>query len=69
MEGMTTLVAFHCLLFYFPPFHLAYIKKRKAFWPQESYYTANEPNIHLRGMARLEENKWEYVGGGSWRGM
>ena len=69
MEGMMTLVASHCLLFYFPPLRLAYIKNSKNVLATGGYYTVNEPKIHLRGMAILKENKWEYVGGESWRGM
>jgi hypothetical protein len=69
MEGMTTLLASHSPLFYFPPLRLAYIKKAKNVLAMGGYYTANEPNIHLRGMARLKENRWEYVGARSWRGM
>jgi hypothetical protein len=31
-------------------------QKAKNFLATGGYYTANEPNIHLRGMARLKEN-------------
>jgi hypothetical protein len=34
-------------------------QEAKSFLVTRSYYTVNEPNIHLRGIARLKENKWE----------
>jgi hypothetical protein len=53
----------------FPSFPSGLYQEAKSFLATGGYYTANEPNFHLRGMARLKENKWEYAGGGSWRGM
>jgi hypothetical protein len=34
-------------------------QEAKSFLVTRSYYTVNEPNIHLKGIARLKEKKWE----------
>jgi hypothetical protein len=44
-------------------------QEAKSFLATGGHYTANNPYIRLRGMARLKENKWEYAVRGSWRGM
>ena len=66
-DGDTRDVTLSTILF--PSFPSGLRQEAKSFLATGGYYTANEPNIHLSGMAKSKENKWDFAGGGSWREM